>query len=185
LTEEEALSVLAAYGIPTVPGRAVSGPEEAADAAVMLGFPVVLKILSPDIPRKTEVGGLVLGLTSAAAARAAAEAMTVRVLQARPAARLTGFLVQRQAGRAQELRLRLADDAMFGPWISFGRGGTAADIDPMRVRPTAAEPDLAHGLIADTDGAAAEGWRDHPPANVPAIADAGAAVPGRGGFSGD
>lgn len=174
LTEEEALSVLAAYGIPTVPGRAVSGAEEAADAAVMLGFPVVLKILSPDILRKTEVGGLVLGLTSAAAVRAAAEAMAARVAAARPAARLTGFLVQRQAVRALELRLRLADDAMFGPWISFGRGGTAAEIDPddgYDLPPL--NLTLAQGLIRQTRTARLlAGWRDHPPANVPAIADA-------------
>ncbi len=174
LIEEEALAVLAAYGIPTVPGRAVSGPQEAADAAVMLGFPVVLKILSPDIPRKTEVGGLVLGLGSAAAVRAAAEAMAARIAAARPDARVTGFLVQRQAGRAQELRLRLADDAMFGPWISFGRGGTAAEIDPddgFDLPPLNLA--LAHGLIRQTRTARLlAGWRDHPPANIPAIADA-------------
>lgn len=174
LTEEEALSVLAAYGIPTVPGRAVAGPAEAADAAAMLGFPVVLKILSPDISRKTEVGGVALGLTGAAAVRAAAEAMEARVAAARPDARLTGFLVQRQAGRAQELRLRLADDAMFGPWISFGRGGTAAEIDPDEgIDLPPLNLALAHGLIRQTRTARLlQGWRDHPPANVPAIADA-------------
>ncbi|MEO3473873.1 GNAT family N-acetyltransferase [Roseomonas sp. CAU 1739] len=157
-----------------MPGRGVAGPEEAGDAAAMLGFPVVLKILSPDISRKTEVGGVALGLTSAAQVRAAAEAMAARVATLRPAARLTGFLVQRQAGRAQELRLRLADDAMFGPWISFGRGGTAADIDPddgFDLPPL--NLPLAHSLIRQTRTARLlDGWRDHPPANIPAIADA-------------
>jgi acetyltransferase len=174
LTEEEALAVLTAYGIPTVPGRAVSGPEEAGDAAAMLGFPVVLKILSPDLPRKTEVGGVALGLTSRAAVQAAADAMQARIVAARPAARLTGFLVQRQARRAMELRLRLGDDAMFGPWIAFGRGGTAADIDPdegFDLPPL--NLTLAHALIRRTRTARLlEGWRDHPAANVPAIADA-------------
>ncbi|MBR0683335.1 GNAT family N-acetyltransferase [Roseomonas eburnea] len=174
LTEEEALSVLAAYGVPTVPGRAVAGAEEAAAAAGMLGFPVVLKILSPDLPRKTEVGGVVLGLMSAEAVRAAATEMAARVAAARPEARLTGFLVQRQAGKGQELRLRLGDDAMFGPWIGFGRGGTAADIDPdegFDLPPLNLA--LARGLIGRTRTARLlEGWRDHAPANVPAIADA-------------
>lgn len=174
LTEEEALSVLAAYGIPTVPGRAVSGPAEAADAAAMLGFPVVLKILSPDIARKTEIGGVALGLATPEAVRAAAEAMRARVVAARPEARQTGFLVQRQAARAQELRLRLGDDAMFGPWISFGRGGTAADIDPdegFDLPPL--NLTLAHALIRQTRTARLlAGWRDHAPANIPAIADA-------------
>jgi acetyltransferase len=174
LTEEEALSVLAAYGVPTVPGRAVGGAEEAAAAAVMLGFPVVLKILSPDLPRKTEVGGVALGLMSQAAVLAAASAMVARVAAARPQARLTGFLVQRQAGRGQELRLRLGEDAMFGPWIAFGRGGTAAEIDPdegFDLPPLNLA--LARGLIRRTRTARLlEGWRDHPPANVAAIADA-------------
>lgn len=173
LTEEEALSVLTAYGIPVVPGRAVAGPEEAADAAAMLGFPVVLKILSPDITRKTEVGGVALGLASPAAVRAAAIEMQTRIATERPGARLTGFLVQRQAARAQELRLRLADDAMFGPWIAFGRGGTAADIDPdegFDLPPLNLA--LAHALIGRTRTARLlAGWRDHAPANVPAIAD--------------
>lgn len=174
LTEEEALAVLAAYGLPTVPGRAVAGPEEAADAAAMLGFPVVLKVLSPDIARKTEVGGVVLGLGSAAAVRQAAVAMAARVAAARPGARITGFLLQRQAGRGQELRLRLGEDAMFGPWIAFGRGGTAAEIDPDEGfdLPPLNLP-LAHALIRRTRTARLlAGWRDHPPANIPAIADA-------------
>jgi acetyltransferase len=174
LTEEEALSLLAAYGVPVVPGRAVGGPQEAADAAAMLGFPVVLKVLSPDIGRKTEVGGVAIGLTSAAAVHDAAVAMAARVAAARPQARITGFLVQRQAGRGQELRLRMGDDAMFGPWIAFGRGGTAADIDPdegFDLPPLNLA--LARGLIRRTRTARLlEGWRDHPPANIPAIADA-------------
>jgi acetyltransferase len=174
LTEAEALAVLAAYGVPTVPGRAVSGPEEAADAASMLGFPVVLKVLSPDLPRKTEVGGVALGLASRAAVREAAVAMAARVARARPEARITGFLVQRQAGRGQELRLRLGEDAMFGPWISFGRGGTAADIDPddgFDLPPLNLA--LARGLIRRTRTARLlEGWRDHPAANIAAVADA-------------
>jgi acetyltransferase len=174
LTEEEALGLLAAYGVPTVPGRAVAGAAEAADAAAMLGFPVVLKILSPDIPRKTEVGGVVLGLANADAVRAAAEAMAGRVAAARPEARVTGFLVQRQAARGQELRLRLGEDAMFGPWIAFGRGGTAAEIDPdegFDLPPLNLA--LAHALIRRTRTARLlAGWRDHAAANIPAIADA-------------
>jgi acetyltransferase len=173
LTEEEALGVLAAYGVPTVPGRAVGGAQEAGDAAAMLGFPIVLKVLSHDLPRKTEVGGVAMGLGSSAAVRDAAAAMGRRVALARPDARITGFLVQRQAARGQELRLRLGDDAMFGPWIAFGRGGTAAEIDPdegFDLPPLNLA--LARGLIRRTRTARLlEGWRDHAPANIPAIAD--------------
>jgi len=128
LTEEEALAVLGAYGLPTVPGRRAGGPRDAADAAIMLGFPVVLKVLSPDIAHKSELGGVAIGLASAEAVQEAAAAMLARLARVRPMARIQGFLVQRQAARALELRLRLGDDAMFGPWIGFGEGGTAADI---------------------------------------------------------
>jgi len=174
LTEEEALGVLAAYGVPTVPGRRAAGPQDAADAAAMLGFPAVLKILSPDLRHKSEVGGVTVGLGSAAAVRAEAEAMLDRVLARRPDARIEGFLVQRQAARALELRLRLDDDAMFGPWLGFGQGGTAADLaqdeaydlPPLNLA-------LAGQLIARSRTAQLmAGYRDHPPVSQPAVADA-------------
>jgi acetyltransferase len=173
-TEDEALSVLAAYGVPVVPGRVATGPEEAGAAAAMLGFPCVLKIRSADLPRKTEVGGVALGLRSAAAVEAAARGMLERVAQLCPEARVDGFLVQRQAARAQELRLRLGDDAMFGPWIGFGLGGTAADLigDEGFDLPPLNRP-LATALIGRTRAARLlRGYRDHPPASIPAVADA-------------
>ena len=175
LDEEEALAVLAAYGLPTVPCRRAAGPAEAADAAAMLRFPVVLKILSPDLLHKSEVGGVVLGLNSARAVAEAAEAMLDRLRRRRPAAPVRGFLVQRQAaGRALELRLRLGDDPMFGPWIGFGQGGTAADIagdeaydlPPLNLA-------LASQLIDRSRTAKLlAGYRDWPPADRDAVAQA-------------
>jgi acetyltransferase len=173
-TEDEALSLLAAYGLPVVPGRVAMGPEEATAAASMLGFPCVLKIRSPDLPRKTEVGGVVLGLRSAASVEAAAREMLERVARLRPEARVNGFLVQRQAARAQELRLRLGDDAMFGPWIGFGLGGTAADLigdEGFDLPPL--NRSLAMALVGRTRaGRLLRGYRDHKPAKIPAVADA-------------
>jgi len=174
LTEDEALSVLAAYGLPVVPGRVAPGPEEAADAAAMLGFPAVLKLRSAEITRKTDVGGVVLGLANAAAVREAAVAMLARVAHQRPGAQVDGFLVQRQAARALELRLWLAEDAMFGPYLGFGLGGTAAellgdathDLPPLNMT-------LAHGMIARTRAARLmAGYRDHAAASEPAVAEA-------------
>ncbi|NOG71111.1 GNAT family N-acetyltransferase [Roseicella sp. DB1501] len=173
LTEEEALDLCAAYGVPTIPGRRASAPQDAADAAAMLGFPVVLKVLSPDLRHKSEVGGVTLGLATPGAVRAEAEAMLARVRARLPAARIEGFLVQRQAARALELRLRLGDDPMFGPWIGFGQGGTAADIledeaydlPPLNLA-------LAGQLISRSRTARLmAGFRDHPPANQAAVAD--------------
>ncbi len=174
LDDVESLAVLSAYGLPTVPGRRAAGPAEAADAAAMLRFPVVLKILSPDLKHKSEVGGVVIGLQSARAVRQTAEAMLERVRTLRPDAKTSGFLVQRQAIRALELRLRLGDDPMFGPWIGFGQGGTAADIaedeaydlPPLNLA-------LASQLIGRSRaGRLLAGFRDLPPANRAAVAEA-------------
>lgn len=175
LREDEALDLLAAYGLPVAPGRRTAPrPEDAADAAALLGFPVVLKLMSPDLAHKSEVGGVRVGLDSAGAVRGAAAAMLRRLAMRRPEARLAGFLVQRQVARAQELRLRLGEDAMFGPWIGFGQGGTAADLagdeafdlPPLNLA-------LARQLIGRARVARLiEGFRDHPPANAAAIADA-------------
>jgi acetyltransferase len=174
LTEDEALDVLAAYGMPVVPHRRAAGPEEAAAAAAMLGFPVALKIRSPDIAWKSEVGGVVLGLSTTTGVRNSAALMLERVARLRPEARVEGFVVERMAARAQELRLRLGDDAMFGPWIGFGSGGTAADLvgdeafdlPPLNLA-------LARQLIERSRVAhLLHGFRDHPPANLAAVDEA-------------
>ncbi|MGK7862338.1 bifunctional acetate--CoA ligase family protein/GNAT family N-acetyltransferase [Falsiroseomonas sp. E2-1-a4] len=174
LTEDEALAVLAAYGLPVVPTRVAADVAAAEAAATELGFPVVLKLRSPDIARKTEIGGVALGLRSAQAVREAAGAMQERVARERPEARLAGFLVQRQASRAQELRMRLGDDAMFGPFLGFGLGGTAADVlgdEGFDLPPL--NHTLAHGLIGRTRaGALLAGYRDHAAVDLDAVAGA-------------
>ncbi|MDP3416485.1 GNAT family N-acetyltransferase [Falsiroseomonas sp.] len=179
LTEDEALAVLAAYGLPVVPGRVAADVAAAEAAASALGFPVVLKLRSPDIGRKTEIGGVALGLRNAQAVREAAEAMLERAARERPAARLAGFLVQRQAGwgtanRVQELRMRLGDDAMFGPFLGFGLGGTAADVlgdEGFDLPPL--NQTLARGLIGRTRaGPLLAGYRDHPAVDLDAVAGA-------------
>lgn len=174
LTEDEALDVLAAYGLPVVPHRRAAGPEEAAAAAAMLGFPVALKVRSPDIAWKSEVGGVVLGLSTTAGVRSSVTLMAERVARMRPDARIEGFVVERMAARAQELRLRLGDDAMFGPWIGFGSGGTAADLadDEAFDLPPLNLP-LAQQLIARSRVAhLLHGFRDHAPVNLAAVAEA-------------
>jgi len=174
LTEAEGLSVLAAYGMGCVPGRIAQGPTQAAVAAAGLGFPAVLKILSPDLPRKTEVGGVMLGLADSAAVLRAAKVMLAEVPQARPDARIDGLLVQRMAGPGQELRLHLSEDAMFGPYIGFGRGGTAADFEPdesFDLPPM--NRTLALALLDRSRAARLfAGHRDVPPADRGAVADA-------------
>ncbi len=174
LSEDEAAAVLAAYGIPVAPARVAADPGSAAEAAAVLGFPVVLKIRSPDLAHKTEVGGVVLDLDDREATRAAAESMAARVARRAPAARCEGFLVQRHIAGAglQELFVRLGRDPLFGPAISFGQGGTAvgvaadlaADLPPLNRA-------LALSMIGRTRVARLlDGFRDHPPADLDAIA---------------
>ncbi len=174
LDQEEALAVLSAYGLPTVPGRRAAGPVEAADAAAMLRFPVVLKIRSPDLEHKSEVGGVALGLETPRAVREAAEGMLGRMRALRPDAAVRGFLVQRQAARGLELRLRLGDDPMFGPWIGFGQGGTAADIAEDEAHDL---PPLNLALASQLIGRSRAsrllaGYRDWRPADRAAVAQA-------------
>ncbi|MFT8244527.1 GNAT family N-acetyltransferase [Roseomonas sp. BN140053] len=174
LNEAEALDVLDAYGLPTVPRRVVRRPEEAGQAAMQLGFPVALKVLSPDLPGKTEVGGVVLNLRDVRGVRAAGRAMLDRLAASRPGVRIDGLLVQQQAPPAAELRLRLGEDAMFGPWIGFGAGGTAADLhadEAFDLPPL--NRTLAQALINRTRLVRRlRGWRDHPAVALDALADA-------------
>jgi acetyltransferase len=174
LDEDEALSILDAYDLPTIARRAAATPEEAMAAAEALGWPVVLKVLSADLPEKTEVGAVVLGLRDTASVEAAARATAARAAERRPDARLRGWLVQRQAARGAELRIRLSDDPMFGPWIGFGRGGTAAEIEADEAHDLPPlNRTLAFAMIHRTRVARLlAGWRDRPAVPLEPVAEA-------------
>ena len=130
LTEVEGKAVLAAYGIPVIETRAAHSISEATALARALGWPVALKILSPDISHKSEVGGVVLDIDSPTRLEACADAMLRRVEKARPDARMEGFSVQRMAERhgAHELMAGMTTDPVFGPVLLFGQGGAAVEV---------------------------------------------------------
>jgi acetyltransferase len=172
LAQDEATAVLSAYGIPSVPCRAVCTPEDAGAAAALLGFPAIVKLRRIERPGSGEKGGLVLGLQDEAGARMAARSLFARTSGDESAAGELGCLVQRQVGRARELMIRVADDAAFGPTIVFGQGGTTAeimrdfamDLPPLNLV-------LARALVARPRvGATLGGFRDMPAANVEAVA---------------
>jgi len=125
-----AKALLAAYEIPVLPMRLCTSPAAAAAAARDFGVPVALKVSSPDITHKTDVGGVILDLADPAAVEAAAEAMYERIRGRRPDARLSGFTVEPMApGRdAYELIIGAYEDLQFGPVIVFGHGGTAVEV---------------------------------------------------------
>ena len=130
LSEPEAKAVLAAYSIPVVDTRIATTVEEAAMIAPDIGFPVALKILSPDVTHKSDVGGIALDLENTAAVEAAGRAMQKRLQQYQPKATLQGFTVQVMARRpnAHELIVGMTTDPTFGPVILFGAGGTTVEI---------------------------------------------------------
>jgi acetyltransferase len=130
LNESEAMQLLAAYKIPVVETLIARGSAEAAEIATRLGQAVTLKILSPDIAHKSQVGGVVRYLDSPETVQQAANAMLVRVRNLAPAARLQGFLVQPMENRdgAYEIKLGVRPGGHFGPVIYFGQGGTEAEV---------------------------------------------------------
>jgi acetyltransferase len=126
-------TVLAAYGIPLAASRTAETPEEAARAAapfIAAGQAVAVKILSDDIPHKSEVGGVVLNLTTAESVADAMSGMLSRVARERPNARIEGVTVHPviNSPHGRELIAGLADDPTFGPVVVFGRGGRAVEV---------------------------------------------------------
>jgi len=166
-------TVLAAYGVPLAASHPADDPDQATCVAATIGFPVALKILSPDVTHKTDVGGVVLNLGNADRVRREAGEMLERVRAARPEARLDGFLVQSMVGRpgALELLVGLVEDPVFGPLVSFGQGGTAVEV----VRDTSLELPPLNALLARRLMARTrvwrllQGYRGQPPAKIEAV----------------
>jgi len=127
LTEAEGKKIFAAYGMPT-PGEAtVTSAADAVKACNKIGYPVVMKIISPDIAHKTDVGGVVVGVKNADDAKAAYDKIMANCKKAKPKARLDGVSIQ-QMVFGQEVILSMIRDVQFGPVISFGLGGIYVEI---------------------------------------------------------
>jgi len=175
LDAEGVAAVLAAYGIPQPLARNVANPDEAAAAASEIGFPVALKIRSPDITHKSDVGGVALGLGDAAAVREAAVIMQDRLREMRPEARIDGLFVQQMIRQSDgiELLAGLNDDPVFGPVIVFGQGGTAVEVirDSAIALPPL-NPSLARSQMAHTRvWRLLQAYRGKPAAAIDAVAD--------------
>ncbi len=126
-TEHESKRALAAFRLPVVEEAFCRNVAEAVAAAERLGFPVAVKIVSPDILHKTEVGGVRLGIGDAAALSEACEAMLNAVKSRAPKAAIDGFLVATMIGDKIELIVGLAQDPLFGPVLMLGLGGVLAE----------------------------------------------------------
>ena len=174
LTGPESQRILEAYGTPTLRSIVAAGAEEAGRAAARLAGPVAVKILSPDISHKSDVGGVMLGLEGEAAVAAAAATILARARSQRPQARILGVTVEPMIRRpgALELILGMSEDPQFGPILLFGQGGTAVE----RIADSAlAMPPLNLKLAMDQIASTRiyrllQGYRDRPPADLDAIA---------------
>lgn len=128
LTEIEATAILKCYGFPTLPIELAKNPAQAGKIADRMGYPVVLKISSPAILHKIDVGGVRLNLKSRAETEKAAAAMLAAVKKNCPKAKILGLAVQKMAGKGREVILGLKRDPQFGPLLMFGLGGSYVEV---------------------------------------------------------
>jgi acetyltransferase len=148
LVQDEALALVAAYKVPVVATLRAASPEEAAQAAAQIGFPVVVKAGDPDMPFNRPAGSVALDLPDADAVLSAARGMLARL----PGAE---FVVQHQVSRGVPLRIRVADAPFMGPVIGFGAGGgDLEDISGLAVDLPPLNLPLAQALIARSGVAA-------------------------------
>ena len=173
LSETASRQVLAAWGIAGMNEEAASSADAAVDAAVRLGYPVVMKIDSPDILHKTEAGGVRLGLRDADAVRTAYSEIMASAASYAPKAKLSGVLVQEMVTGGVEVIVGVSYDAQLGPMLLVGSGGVMVevynDVALRRCPITRAE---ALEMVAEVKGAKLlRGFRGKPAADVDALAD--------------
>jgi len=165
--------LLAAYGIPQVEGGFAGTAWQAAEIADRIGYPVVMKIVSPQLLHKSDVGGIKLNLADHAAVENAYHNIMKEIGTLRPDAHLEGVMVEKMAPRGQEVIIGMKRDPGFGPLMMFGLGGIYVELFKdvaFRVAPLSAEE--ARRMITDTRaGRLLTGFRGQPPADLDAVVD--------------
>ncbi len=174
LSESEGKQLLAAWGVPVAREERAATAEEAAAAATRLGFPVVLKVDSSDIPHKTEAGGVRLGLRDAAEVRAAHDAILASARAYAPGARIAGTVVQEMVRGGVEVIVGVTYDAQLGPTLLYGTGGVTVEVyQDVALRHCPVSPAEARAMVAEVKGSRLlEGFRGQPRADVEALVDA-------------
>ena len=151
LTEDEAKEILVNYQIPVTQNTIATTAEEAAEMAEKIGFPVAMKIASPDITHKTDVGGVVLHIDSREKAKREFADIVGRAEAAKPDADIHGVLVEEMVSKRYELIIGSKKDPIFGPVIVFGMGGVAVEVfKDLNVGLPPMNMALAQRLIEDT-----------------------------------
>jgi acetyl-CoA synthetase (ADP-forming) len=166
------LDLLARYGLPVIPHRLATTPEAAAEAARTLGCPVVMKVVSPDIPHKTDIGGVALNLRTPEEAAAAYTAIHHRLTAHVSRPTLHGILVARMAAPGTEVIVGMTRDPQFGPAVMVGLGGIFVELYKdvaFRLPPlTLAD---ARAMLTEIKAAPLlTGYRGQPPRDLDALA---------------
>ena len=171
LNEVKAKKILDAYGFNVLPGHLVTSADEGVELARRIGFPVAMKIVSPDIIHKSDMGGVKLNLASAQQIRDGYDLMMMRIMQQLPSARIEGIYLEKMSEPGLEVILGMSRDPQFGPMLMFGLAGRTswvrvetrarnavttlwpdADHTPVRKGSIAREVDVVGNELAVVDG---------------------------------
>lgn len=173
LLETEAKTVCREYGIPVTKFELAKTEDEAVNFAKAIGFPIVLKIVSPDIIHKSDIGGVMINLKSPDEVRQAYADISRNVQKRAPKAKIMGVLVQEMAPTSTEVIVGAFKDPQFGPAIMFGLGGVFVEVlkdVTFRVAPITRED--ACEMISEVKAyPLLKGYRNTPPADLGAITE--------------
>jgi len=171
LLEPEAKAICMEYGIPVTKFRVAKTAEEAMKIAEEIGYPTVLKIVSPDIIHKFDVGGVIVNLKSPEEVRGAYKKILENVKKHKPDAKIKGILVQEMAPSSTEVIVGSTKDPQFGPALMFGLGGIFVEVlkdVTFRIAPITQQD--AQEMITEVKAyPVLKGYRGQPPADINAI----------------
>lgn len=171
LTEIESKQILAEAGIPVAVAQLAKTADEAAQLAGKAGFPTVLKIVSPEITHKSDIGGVKVGLASADEVKKGFDEIVAAAKKADPKARVEGVAVQKMAPAGTEVIVGMSKDPQFGPVLMFGLGGIFVEVlKDVAFRIVPLEARDARQMVREIKGfPVLEGVRGQPPADLAAL----------------
>lgn len=172
LLEHEAKTVCSEYGIPVTKLKIAKTAEEAAKFSEEIGYPTVLKIVSPDVLHKFDVGGVILNVNSREDARNAYNKIIENVKKHKPDAKINGIIVQEMAPQSTEVIVGAIKDPQFGPTLMFGFGGIFVEVMKdvaFRIAPIT-EKDAQEMITEIKAYPILRGYRGQPPADIDTIA---------------
>jgi acetyl-CoA synthetase (ADP-forming) len=171
LLEPEAKTVCVEYGIPVTKFKVSKNEAETVKFAEEIGYPVVLKIVSPDIIHKSDVGGVIVGLKNTQEVRNAYKQILKNVKKHKADAKIVGILVQEMAPSSTEVIVGAIKDLQFGPAVMFGLGGIFVEVlKDVTFRVAPITEDEAHEMITEVKAyPLLKGYRNLPPADIEAI----------------